>query len=176
MRHLIHLLVGVLVVSGGCREQTEKSEPARVEPSAPATAQEEPAADALITKQSAHSVDETIERYEAALKERGLTIFTRLDHAAAAKSAELDMPRATVIVFGNPRAGTPVFLKAPTAAIDLPLRALVWEDAEGAVFLSYNSAKHVFGSIHERHGAPYNEQAVAKLEGALAAVADQAVK
>ena len=110
---------------------------------------------------SKHSIDTTLDRHEAASKKRGLMFFARLDHAAAAKSVGLKMPRETVIVFGNPRAGTPTFLNTPTVGVDLPLKAMVWENANGQVFLSYNSAEYVFGTIFVRHGAPYNK---AKLE------------
>ena len=134
------------------------------------------AVDGLITKPSAHSAAETLDRLEAALKERGFMIFTRLDHAAAADSMGLKMPKSTVLVFGNPRLGTPVFVKHPTLAIDLPLKALVWEDANGKVSLSYNSAQYVLGTIYGRHGAPATPDAVARIEGALTAVTDAAVK
>ncbi len=134
------------------------------------------AAEGLITKPSAHSVEATINKFEAAVKARGLTLFTRLDHSAAAKSVGLTMPPATVIVFGNPRLGTPNFLKTPTLAIDLPLKALVWEDEKGQVFLSYNSATYLYGTIYPRHGMPSNQTAMAKFEHALNAIADEAVK
>ena len=130
----------------------------------------------LLTKPSKHSVDATIDRYESALKKGGLTIFTRLDHSAAAESVGLKMPRTTVIVFGNPRAGTPVFLKTPTVAIDLPLKAMVWENADGQVFLSYNSADYLNNTIYVRHGASYNKAKTEKFENFLAAIADEAVK
>ena len=100
-------------------------------------------ADGLVTKPS---------RYAA--KERGFMIFARLDHAAAAESFGLKMPKSTVLVFGNPRLGTPVFLKHPTLAIDLPLKALVWDDARGKTSLSYNSAQYLLVTIYGRHGAP----------------------
>jgi len=134
------------------------------------------AAEGLVTSPSAHSVDATMDRFEAAVKKRGFMVFARLDHAAGAESVGLKMPRSTVIVFGNPRAGTPVFLKAPTAAIDLPLKALVWEDANGKVFLSYNSAEYLFGTIYVRHGAPHDRATAAKIEGAFKAIANEATK
>lgn len=134
------------------------------------------AAEGLITRLSAYSVDATMDRFEAAVEKRGLKIFARLDHAAAAKSVDLTMPRATVIVFGNPRLGTPNFIKAPTLAIDLPLKAMVWEDEKGKVFLSYNSAEYLYGTIYVRHGIPYNQSAVAPFENALKAIADEALK
>ncbi|HKZ05482.1 MAG TPA: DUF302 domain-containing protein [Methylomirabilota bacterium] len=133
------------------------------------------AAEGLITKPSAYPVSETLDRLEAALKERGFIIFTRLDHAAAGESFGLKMPKSTVLVFGNPRLGTPVFIKHPTLAIDLPLKALVWEDASSKVFLSYNSAQYL-GSIYGRHGAPTNPEATTRLEGLLTAATDAAVK
>lgn len=134
------------------------------------------AVDGLITKPSAHSVDATIERFEAAVKKRGFMVFARLDHAAAAESVGLKMPRATVIVFGNPRLGTPVFIKTPTVAIDLPPKAMVWEDSNGKVFLSYNSSEFLYGTIYVRHGVQSDKAVAAKVESTLAAIADEAVK
>jgi len=134
------------------------------------------AVDGLITKPSAHSVDATIEKFEAAVKKRGFMVFARLDHAAGAESVGLKMPRATVIVFGNPRLRTPVFLKTPTVAIDLPPKAMVWEDTNGKVFLSYNSAQFLYGSIYARHGIQSDKPVAEKIEATLAAIADEVVK
>lgn len=134
------------------------------------------AVDGLITKPSAHSVDATIERFETAVKKRGFMVFARLDHAAAAESVGLKMPRATVIVFGNPRLGTPVFIKTPTVAIDLPPKAMVWEDSTGKVFLSYNSSEFLYGTIYVRHGVQSDKAVAAKVESTLAAIADEVVK
>lgn len=128
----------------------------------------------LITQPSENSVEVTIEKFEAAAEERGLTIFARLDHAAA-ESVGLEMPAATVIVFGNPRIGTPTFIETPTVAIDLPPKAMVWEDAEGNVFLSYNSAEHLFNTIYPRHGIPADEETIANVASAYAAIADAAI-
>jgi len=118
------------------------------------------AVEGLITKPSAYPAAATLDRLEAALKERGFIIFARLDHAAAAESVGLKMPKSTVLVFGNPRIGTPVFIKHPTLAIDLPLKALVWEDADGKVWLSYNSAQYLLMTIYGRQGAPTNPEAI----------------
>jgi uncharacterized protein (DUF302 family) len=134
------------------------------------------AVDGLITKPSAYSVDATIERFETAVKKRGFMVFARLDHAAAAESVGLKMPRATVIVFGNPRLGTPVFIKTPTVAIDLPPKAMVWEDSTGKVFLSYNSSEFLYGTIYVRHGVQSDKEVAAKVESMLAAIADEVVK
>ncbi len=117
-----------------------------------------PAADAgLITKPSRYSVNETIERFEAAVKSKsgaGLKVFTRIDHAAAAKEAGLDLRPRTVIVFGNPRQGTPAMVKTPLLAIDLPMKVLVWEDDQARAWLSYNSADYLHHIIYPRHGLP----------------------
>lgn len=129
----------------------------------------------LVTSASQYSVDATIDRYVEAFKSRGFTLFTFLDHAAAAESVGLEMPRATVIIFGNPAVGTPAFLKNPTLGIDFPLKAMVWEDAEGQVLLSYNSADYIFNTLYPRHGARQDEAIVAKFEETLAAIADEAV-
>jgi uncharacterized protein (DUF302 family) len=134
------------------------------------------AAEGLITKPSAYPSTETLDRLEAALKERGFVIFTRLDHAVAAESVGLKMPKSTVVVFGNPRLGTPVFIKHPTLAIDLPLKALVWEDASGKVSLSYNSARYLLLTIYGRHGAPANPEAMERIDSVLTAATDAAVK
>jgi uncharacterized protein (DUF302 family) len=134
------------------------------------------AVEGLITIPSAHSAATTMDRFEAAAKKRGFMVFTRLDHAAAAESVGLKMPRATVIVFGNPRLGTPVFIKTPTVAIDLPLKAMVWEDGSGKVFLSYNSAEYLYDTIYVRHGAAYDKAVVAKVDGVLSAIAGEATK
>ena len=134
------------------------------------------ATEGLITKPSARPAGETLERLEAALKERGFLIFARLDHSAAAESVGLKMPKSVVLVFGNPRLGTPVFIKHPTLAIDLPLKALVWEDSSGKVFLSYNSAQYLLMTIYGRHGAPSNPEAITRIDGLLTAATDAAVK
>jgi uncharacterized protein (DUF302 family) len=131
----------------------------------PAQAQAE---SGVLTLESAHSGPETVERLEAAIKERDFVVFARLDHAAAAKAAGLEMPFSTVVVFGNPKLGTPAFVETPELAIDLPLKALVWADEDGAVSLSYNSSAYMFETIYKRHGQPYPPQMVERLEGGLA--------
>lgn len=132
------------------------------------------AAEGLVTKPSNHSVDETLDRLEAALKERGFIIFTRLDHAAAAQSMGLKMPRSTVLVYGSPRVGTPRFVEHPTLAIEFPPKALVWEDADGKVWVSYNTSAWI-KVLDSRHGAPSNPNP-AQADTALDAVTDAATK
>jgi len=112
--------------------------------------------DGLITKPSRYSVKETVARFETAVKQReaaGFIVFTEIDHADAAKKFGLDMRPRTVIVFGNPKGGTPSMVKIPLLAIDVPPKALVWEDDEGKVWLSYNSADYLYKTIYPRHGA-----------------------
>ena len=110
----------------------------------------------LITKPSRYSVNETVARFEAAVKQReaaGFIVFTEIDHADAAKKFGLEMRPRTVIIFGNPKGGTPVMVRTPLLAIDVPPKALVWEDDEGKVWLSYNSADYLYKTIYQRHGA-----------------------
>ena len=111
--------------------------------------------DGLITKSSHYSAKEAVERFEAAIKAReaaGFIVFTEIDHAAAAKKFGLDMRPRTVVVLGNPRLGTPAMVKTPLLAIDVPPKALVWEDDQGKVWLSYNSADYLYKTIYPRHG------------------------
>ena len=133
----------------------------------------------LITKASKYSVQETIERFEAAIKSKaaaGWTIFTRIDHAAAARSAGLEMPARTVIVFGNPKAGTPPMTKSATLAIDLPMKALVWQDDRNKVWLTYNSSEYGATLIYPRHGLAVPDDAAKTLEKFLADVSDQSTQ
>ena len=134
------------------------------------------AVDGLITRPSPHSTDATLDKFEAAAKKRGLVVFARLDHTAAAASMGLTMPRSTVIVFGNPRVGTPNFITTPTLAIDLPPKAMVWEDSTGKVFLSYNSAEFLLGTQYLRHGIQVPKPGIEQLEKTFAAIADEALQ
>jgi uncharacterized protein (DUF302 family) len=134
--------------------------------------------DGLITKLSKYSVEETVARFEAAVKQKeaaGFTVFTEIDHAAAAKKFGLEMRPRTLILFGNPKVGTPSVIKAPLLAIDLPPKALVWEDDQGKVWLSYNSADYLFNTIYQRHGAEV-PAATAPIAKVLDEMSDQATK
>lgn len=95
-------------------------------------------ADGLITLRSAHDFPTTLDRLLKVLEAKGVIVFARIDHAAGAASVGLALRPTTVVVFGNPTAGTPLMQAAQSAGVDLPLKALVWEDAGGAVNLSYN--------------------------------------
>jgi uncharacterized protein (DUF302 family) len=97
----------------------------------------------IITKPSKYSVPETLHRLETVLTAKGIKIFALIDHSGEAEKAGLKMPPTQLLVFGNPKGGTPVMLAAPTAAIDLPLKALAWQDANGQVWLSYNDPAYI---------------------------------
>lgn len=99
--------------------------------------------DGIISKPSEHSVPETLDRLEASLREKGVKVFARVDHSGEAEKVGLKMPPTEVLIFGNPSAGTPAMLAAPTTAIDLPLKALAWQDGDGKVWLSYNDVKYL---------------------------------
>jgi uncharacterized protein (DUF302 family) len=92
----------------------------------------------LIHVSSPHSVPETVERLETILRAKNLTVFARIDHSGEAAKVGLTMRPTQLIIFGSPKGGTPMMIAAPTLAIDLPLKALVWEDSEGKVYVSYN--------------------------------------
>ncbi len=132
----------------------------------------------LVTVQSRYSVKETIARFEEAVRAKeslGFTVFTEIDHAAAAKKFGMTMRPRTVIVFGNPKLGTPVMINTPTLAIDVPPKALVWEDDQGKVWLSYNSAEYLGKVIYARHGLA-DPPSTPKLAAGLKAFADYATK
>ncbi len=97
----------------------------------------------LISMQSNHSVKQTADRFESIAKDKGLTVFTRIDHQQNAMNADLTLKPTEVIIFGNPKAGTPLMNCAPSVAIDLPQKVLISEDAEGLVALTYNDPSYL---------------------------------
>lgn len=99
--------------------------------------------DTVITKVSHYSVHETITRIEKALLEKGMKIFARIDHSGEAKTVGLDRPPTELLIFGNPKGGTALMLARPTVAIDLPMKALAWEDSNGKVWLTYNAPEMI---------------------------------
>ena len=99
---------------------------------------------------SNHSVDETTEKLRGILAAKGVTLFALIDHSGEAEKAGLKMPPTKLLIFGNPKAGTPVMLAAPSIAIDLPLKILIAEDANGKVWVSYNSPQY----LKQRHNVP----------------------
>ncbi len=106
--------------------------------------------DGIVTYPSEHSVDETVERLKGILRAKGVTLFALIDHSGEAAKAGMKMPATKLLIFGNPVAGTPLMLAAPTSAIDLPLKMLISEDGEGRVWLSWNSPVY----LQQRHALP----------------------
>ena len=101
---------------------------------------------------SHHSVDETVDKLKTILKSKGVTLFALVDHSGEAEKVGLKMPPTKLLIFGNPKGGTPLMLAAPSAALDLPLKILIAEDSDGKVWISYNSGEY----LKERHGFPEN--------------------
>jgi len=104
----------------------------------------------IIDQPSNHSVEQTVERLKNILQAKGVMLFALVDHSGEAEKVGMKMPPTKLLIFGNPKAGTPLMLAAPSIAIDLPLKILIWEDARGKVWISYNSADY----LRERHGLP----------------------
>lgn len=134
---------------------------------APATA-----AGGLVSKRSAYPVAETIDRLERAVKDRQLIVIARVDHAAAAQKAGLALRPTQLLIFGNPKAGTPLMQSAQSAGIDLPLKALAWEDDKGQVWLVYNEPAW----LAARHGVSDRPEIIKAMTGALEALTDAATK
>jgi uncharacterized protein (DUF302 family) len=104
----------------------------------------------IVRKPSNHSVDETVGKVKSILDAKGVKVFAVVDHSGGAWNAGLKMPSTKLVIFGNPKAGTPLMLASPSVAIDLPLKILVAEDAGGKVWISYNSPEY----LKQRHGLP----------------------
>jgi uncharacterized protein (DUF302 family) len=104
----------------------------------------------IVDVPSHHSVNQTVERLKGILDAKGVTLFALVDHSGEAEKVGMKMPPTKLLIFGSPKAGTPVMLTAPSIAIDLPLKVLVWEDSSGNVWISYNSPAY----LQERHGVP----------------------
>jgi uncharacterized protein (DUF302 family) len=104
----------------------------------------------IIDKLSNHSVEQTVEKLKNILQSKGVTLFALIDHNGEAEKVGMQMRPTQLLIFGSPKAGTPLMLAAPSIAIDLPLKILVWEDAQGKTWVSYNSPDY----LRERHGLP----------------------
>lgn len=109
-----------------------------------------PTDNGMVHLESPYSFAETLHRLKSTLDARGIAEFARIDHSGEAAKVGLKMHPAQVVIFGSPKAGTPLMVAAPTLAIDLPLKALIWEDAGGKVRVSYNTAEY----LKQRHGIP----------------------
>ena len=115
----------------------------------------------IIDMPSNHSVEQTVERLKNILQSKGVTVFALVDHSGEAEKVGMKMRPTKLLIFGSPKAGTPLMLAAPSIAIDLPLKILIWEDAQGKVWVSYNSPAY----LQERHTLPPElRQAVAVVE------------
>jgi len=125
----------------------------------------------LTTIKSHCGARETMNRLEEAVKTRGMTVFARIDHAAGASAVGMPLNPTEVLIFGNARGGTPLMQSAPTIGIDLPLKALVWQDASGETWLSFNDPAW----LAQRHGLSGAETAVGNLTTALNALAKVAI-
>jgi uncharacterized protein (DUF302 family) len=129
-------------------------------------------ADGIVTKPSAFSVAETIERLEKNARERDFVIVARIDHAAAATKAGLELRPTVLLIFGNPKGGTPLMQSAPSMGLDLPLKALAWEDATGRTWLAYNDPQW----LAQRHGLGGRPELVQRMSTALDQLTDAATK
>lgn len=106
----------------------------------------------IVDVPAAHSVDETVEKLKAILQAKGVALFALVDHSGEAEKVGIKMPPTKLVIFGNPKAGTPLMLAAPSIAIDLPLKVLVWEDNARKVWVSYNDPEY----LRKRHNFPQN--------------------
>jgi uncharacterized protein (DUF302 family) len=106
----------------------------------------------LVTIPSAHAMRPTLDRFAAAVREAGWIVFAEVDHAAAARDVGMQLRGRTVVLFGNPRAGTPGMAARPTLALDLPMRVLVWEDEQGRVQITRSSGEDIAQRVFARHG------------------------
>jgi len=122
----------------------------------------------VISKKSAHTVSITIDRLENILKKKGITIFARVDHKKGAKSVDMKLRPTELLIFGNPKLGTPLMQSQQTVGIDLPMKALAWEDADGKVWLTYNKPT----DMAARHHISDKEKVIKKMTGALGKFTD----
>ena len=123
----------------------------------------------LVNTPSHHSVDQTVEKIKTLLQAKGVTLFALVDHSGEAAKVGMKMPPTRLLIFGNPKAGTPLMLASPSSAVDLPLKLLVWEDVQGKVWISYNSPQY----LQKRHALPEDlVQNIAVVEALAAKAAE----
>ena len=128
------------------------------------------AADGVINVQSTSTVKETADRLEIVLKEKGMTVFNRIQHSEGASKAGVELRDTELILFGNPKVGSPLMKCQQSVAIDLPQKALIWEDEKGTVWISYNDPRY----LETRHTIAGCEEVLSKIEKALANIAASA--
>jgi uncharacterized protein (DUF302 family) len=148
--HLILFLVGFVVPASASDSAVQKQ-------------------NGIVDVPSNQSVDETVARLKNILQSKGITLFALIDHSGEAKKVGMQMPPTKLLIFGNPKGGTPLMQAAPSIAIDLPLKILVWEDSQGKVWLSYNSPEY----LKQRHGLPQDLLQNIAVVGTLAAKAGE---
>jgi len=120
-------------------------------------------ADGVVTVKSAHDVAATVEKLVSVLESKGMNVFTRVDHAAGAQKAGMELRPTEMVLFGNPKVGTPLMKCSQTIAIDLPQKMLAWQDEDGTVYLSYNDPMH----LKARHATEGCDAVFEKVSGAL---------
>ncbi len=126
--------------------------------------------DGLVTIKSANSVKKTIDILEAALKKKGIRVFARVDHQANGATVNLPLRPTTILIFGNPKLGTPLMSSNQTIGLDLPMKALAWRDANGQVWLTYNDPQY----LAHRHGIKDKDAVIKKMTGALGKLSGKA--
>lgn len=127
--------------------------------------------DGMVKKPSPYDVGETMDRFESVLESKGMPFTLRLNHAKGARGADIEMRDTEIMIFGNPKLGSHLMTASQTAGIDLPMKALVWEDADGQVWLAYNDPMY----IASRHGIQDRDEVLNKMSGALDKLTDAAL-
>lgn len=122
----------------------------------------------MVIKQSDHSVDQTVANMKAVLEKKGINVVAELEHEKNASRVGLEMQEATVLLFGNPKMGTPLMKSSITVGIDLPMKLLVWKDADGKVWMGYNDPAY----LASRHGITDQPEVLKKMTGALGKLTD----
>lgn len=130
------------------------------------------ATESLISVASTHSVKETADKFASIVEKKGLTLFARIDHQKNATGINLDLRETEVIIFGNPKVGTPLMQCTQQVAIDLPQKVLIWKDADNKVWLSYNNPEY----IKQRHNIEGCDKVLAKISNVLSALTNAAAK
>jgi uncharacterized protein (DUF302 family) len=123
----------------------------------------------IVDRPSKHSVEQTVKRLKGILEAKGITLFALVDHSGEAEKVGLTMRPTKLLIFGSPKAGTPLMLAAPSIALDLPLKILVFEDSQGKVWISYNSPEY----FEKRHGLPQDLRQTLAVAETLAAKAGE---
>jgi uncharacterized protein (DUF302 family) len=126
----------------------------------------------LLSVESRHDVPSTADKLVEALEAKDIRVFARIDHAAGAQSVGMELPPTELVIFGTPKVGTPLMQCGRSVGIDLPLKALIWQDADGKVWLVYNDPAY----LGERHGLEGCDEPLTKLSGALRGIAEAATQ